>query len=177
MVRAKWAVIGVIGVLALVGSGLIAAGDGAVGSRATAQQPIAFPHDVHAGTLDIPCMYCHYSADRSVDAGIPSVQTCAGCHMPAGDQPIFQADNPEIQKLAEYVRQDLPIPWKRIYDIPEHAHFPHMMHVDAGLECQECHGPVEEMDEIELNQPLRMGWCVDCHVELDARVDCIVCHY
>ena len=177
MVRAKWAVLGIVGALALAGSGIIAAGEGAFGGRTTLDQPIDFPHDVHAGTLDIPCMYCHYSADRSRSAGIPPVQTCTGCHMPVGDQPLFQADSPELQKLAEYARQGLPIPWVRIYDLPEHVQFPHMMHVNAGLECQECHGPVEQMAEIELAQPLRMGWCIDCHTERNARIDCTVCHY
>lgn len=174
MVRAKWVVLGIVGALALAGSGIVAAGKGSLGRGN--EQPIAFPHDVHAGTLDMPCMYCHYSADRSPDAGIPPVQTCTGCHMPTGTL-LFLRDSPELQKLAEYASQDLPIPWVRIYQIAEHAHFPHMMHVNAGLECQQCHGPVQEMKEIELAQPLRMGWCVNCHIEREARIDCTVCHY
>ena len=140
------------------------------------EQPIAFPHDLHAGTSQIPCMYCHYSADRSQDAGIPAVQVCAGCHIPGG-QPLVRADRPEVQKLVAYWQEQRAIPWVRIYDLPDHAHFPHMRHVNAGLECQECHGPVETMKEIELNQPLRMGWCINCHEQNQARVDCFVCHY
>lgn len=174
MVRAKWAVLGIVGALALAGSGIIAAG-GSIGGKK--EQPIAFPHDVHAGTLEIPCMYCHYTADRSPDAGIPPVQTCTGCHMPTG-QLLFKQDSPELQKLAAYAQEGKPIPWVRIYDLADHAHFPHMMHVNAGLQCQECHGPVEEMAVIEdVYQPLRMGWCVDCHQERNARLDCFVCHY
>jgi len=154
-------------------------------------QPIAFPHDLHAGTRQIPCMYCHSSADRSVDAGIPAVQVCAGCHIPGG-APLIGADKPEVQKLVAYWQEQRPIPWERIYKIPDHAHFPHMRHVNAGLQCQECHGPVETMAEISevytdreertrygLSKPntLEMGWCINCHRERQVRTDCFVCHY
>ena len=155
------------------------------------QQPIAFPHDVHAGTNQIPCMYCHTSADRSADAGIPSVQVCAGCHLPGG-VPMIAADSTGVKQLAEYWREQKPIPWVRVYDLPDHAHFPHMRHVGAGMECQECHGPVETMAEIDRvwqnedkdtrygivrAKSLQMGWCVECHREREVRTDCIVCHY
>lgn len=174
MMRAKWAVLGIVGALALAGSGILAAGSGK--RDIMKEQPIAFPHDVHAGDLDIPCMYCHYSAESSPDAGIPAVQTCAGCHMPTGAL-LFERENPELQKLQAYWDEQLPIPWVQIYRVPSHVHFPHNIHVTAGLECQECHGPVEEMAEIELAQPLSMGWCINCHTERKARVDCTVCHY
>ncbi len=177
MVRAKWAVLGIVGALALAGSGIVAAGALQTGGQASGQQPIAFPHDVHAGTLQIPCMYCHYSADQSQDAGIPSMQTCTGCHAPVGNQLLFRQDSEELQKLVAYAQQGVPVPWVRIYDLPDYVRFPHMMHVNAGLECQQCHGPVEEMAEIKLAQPLYMGWCVDCHQERQARLDCTVCHY
>jgi hypothetical protein len=140
-------------------------------------QPIAFPHDVHAGTNQIPCMYCHTTADRSIDAGIPSVQLCAGCHIPGG-APLIAADNPEVQKLVAYWREQRAIPWERIYKVPDHVRFPHMRHVAAEVQCQECHGPVETMAEItSVHQPLRMGWCLDCHQQRGARIDCFVCHY
>lgn len=144
--------------------------------RGATEQPIAFPHDIHAGTNQIPCMYCHHTADRSVDAGIPSVQLCAGCHIPGGAV-VFGADRPEIQKLAAYWREQRPIPWERIYKVPDHVRFPHMRHVAAEIECQECHGPVETMQVVEVYQPLRMGWCIDCHRQREARIDCFVCHY
>ena len=176
MVRAKWAVLGIVGALALAGSGIVAAGAFQAGGGGQ-QQPIAFPHDRHAGTLQIPCMYCHYSADESWDAGIPPVQTCTGCHAPVGNTLLFLQDSPELQKLVQYAQQGVPIPWVRIYDLPDYVRFPHMMHVNAGLQCQQCHGPVETMSEIKLAQPLYMGWCIDCHQERQARTDCFVCHY
>jgi len=175
MLRAKWAVLGIVGAMALAVSGIIAAGAGPLSGGP--EQPIAFPHNVHATDLQIPCMYCHYSADRSPDAGIPPVQLCSGCHMPTG-QLLFQQESPELQKLAAYATQGEAIPWVRIYDIPDHARFPHMMHVNAGLQCQECHGPVQDIGVIrEVAQPLRMGWCIDCHQQRNVRIDCTVCHY
>lgn len=140
-------------------------------------QPIAFPHNTHAGDFQIDCQYCHFSAERSVDAGIPSVATCMGCHT------VIQGRNKpeEVQKLREYWQRGDPIPWVRIYKVADHVKFPHMRHVaaDAGdFECQECHGTVEEIDVIQaVEQPLKMGWCVDCHRQNDASVDCTVCHY
>ena len=174
MARAKWAVLGILGTLVLAGTGTFAASTWPFGG--TPEQPIPFPHNVHAGTLQMPCMYCHYSADRSVDAGIPSVQTCAGCHLPGG-VPLIRGDRPGIQQLAAYWERKEPIPWVRIHKIPDHAHFPHMMHVNAGLQCQDCHGPVQEMEEVYQAASLRMGWCIDCHRERNVRTDCFVCHY
>jgi hypothetical protein len=175
MVRAKWAVLGLAAILAASGTGMMAASIGPFDD--TVEQPIAFPHDLHAGpTSQIPCMYCHSSADRSVDAGIPAVQVCAGCHAPVG-APIFRGDRPEIQKLAAYWREQRPIPWVRIYDLPDHAHFPHMRHVNAGVTCQECHGAVETMPVVTKEASLQMGWCVECHRQREVRTDCFVCHY
>lgn len=139
-------------------------------------QPIAFYHSVHAGQNQIPCMYCHTSADRSVDAGIPSVALCVGCHVPGSAvQPPENAQlafptqernafwNEEATKLVGYWKRQEAIPWVRIHDLPDHAKFPHYMHVNAGLQCQTCHGPVEEMEKVYQFSSLRMGWCIDCH--------------
>lgn len=180
MARVKWVLLGVVGAVALAGTGIVAFGAWPFGDAQ--QQPIAFPHDVHAGQNRIPCMYCHYSADESPDAGIPPVSVCAGCHLPGSQaggpaQPMFAADREGVQQLAEYWSNNEPIPWVRIHDLPDHVHFPHMMHVNAGLECQQCHGQVEEMAEIEQVASLEMGWCIDCHEAREVRIDCFVCHY
>lgn len=144
-----------------------------------ALQPIQFPHDVHADTYQIDCQYCHFSAERSVDAGIPPVESCMGCHaLVQGETPEQQA---EIARLREYFNEGRPIPWVRIYKVPDHVHFPHMRHVNAGMECQECHGEVQEMGVLEERDPVwggdDMGWCISCHVEQDVSRDCTVCHY
>ena len=140
-------------------------------------QPIQFPHDTHAGQFQIDCQYCHFSAERSVDAGIPPVDACMGCH-----QVVPGRTNPEeVAKLREYHESGTPIPWKRIYKVSDHVTFPHFRHVAAGVECQTCHGQVQEMGVLEAVAPeagnLKMGWCVSCHLERGASRDCTVCHY
>jgi hypothetical protein len=143
------------------------------------EQPIAFPHDKHAGgTNNIPCMYCHYSADKSVDAGIPAVQVCAGCHVPGGvAEAGARSDSAEVKKVVAYWKAQKPIPWVRIHDLPDHVHFPHYRHINAGLECQQCHGEVQTMKQVKQVAPLRMGWCISCHEKRKVRTDCFVCHY
>lgn len=144
-------------------------------------QPIAFLHSVHAGQNQIPCQYCHYVADRSPSAGVPSVQVCAGCHLAGAttlppDQ-VQQLTFPvkgggqqrpdwwyaEAAKILEYWKAQKPIPWVRVHQLPMHARFPHYMHVQAGLQCQTCHGPVEQMDKVYQYASLQMGWCIECH--------------
>ena len=151
-----------------------ASAQGEAGGDSEVQQPIAFPHDVHVSEYQIDCQYCHYSADRSVDAGMPPVGTCMGCHTV-----IPGSQNPEeIETLREYANEGEAIPWVRVYKVADHVHFPHLRHVSAGVTCQTCHGEVQEMGVVEeVAQPLSMGWCVSCHEEQGASRDCTVCHY
>lgn len=183
MLSARRAMFGIAGVVVLAGTGITAASVAQFGGGGP-EQPIAFPHDLHAGTNQIPCMYCHSSADRSVSAGIPALQVCAGCHITAAGvipaaqaQAAFRADSTEIRKLVAYWREQTPIPWVRIHRLPDHARFPHMRHVNAGVQCQECHGPVQEMRVVEQFASLQMGWCINCHRQREVRTDCFVCHY
>ena len=175
MVKARWAVFGLAGAVALAGTGVIAAAIGPFGSE-TIAQPILFPHDLHAGTNQIPCEYCHYSVDRSVDAGIPAVQVCAGCHI-AGGQALFRRDSTGIKQLVAYWNEQKPIPWVRIHSLPDHAHFPHMRHIKADVQCEECHGDLKTAREVTVQQKLWMGWCIQCHRDKQVRTDCSVCHY
>lgn len=136
--------------------------------------PIAFPHNVHAGDNRIDCQYCHFSAERSKSAGLPPVATCMGCH-----SVVAGRNNPEeVQKLRDYWDRGESIPWGIIYKVSEHVQFPHMRHIAAGLDCSACHGQVQEIGVIStLAQPLSMGWCLDCHTSMGASRDCTVCHY
>lgn len=144
-------------------------------------QPIRFPHDTHAGQFTIDCQYCHFSAERSVDAGIPPVSVCMGCHAEGRVGGRTETAQAEIARVREYYGTGTPIPWKRIYKVRDHVKFPHMRHVAAGVTCQTCHGQVQEMGVLEEMAPeagdLRMGWCVSCHLERGASRDCTVCHY
>lgn len=141
------------------------------------EQPIHYSHRLHAGQLGINCLYCHYAAEKSPIANIPPVSVCMGCHK------IAVADRPEIQKLAGYFNRGEPVPWVEVYKLPEHVKFNHKRHVKAGIACQNCHGPVQEMAVVYQYPPLKMGWCVSCHRQnLDnpdhpATMDCLVCHH
>jgi len=137
-------------------------------------QPIAFPHNRHAGDFQIDCQYCHFAVERSPNAGIPAVATCMGCH-----NFVEGSQNPqEIQALRGYWERQEPIPWNRIYKVADHVQFPHMRHIAAGVSCTSCHGNVAEIGVIQqVNQPLTMGFCLSCHIETGASRDCTVCHY
>lgn len=135
-------------------------------------QPIAFSHRIHAGENEIPCLYCHTSARRSISAGVPSVNKCVSCHQ------IVVPERPQIRKVMNYWDTKEPIPWVKVHDLPDFVYFPHKRHVQAGLECQACHGPVETMDKITRIAPLKMGWCLDCHTKehVEHGRDCLTCH-
>jgi hypothetical protein len=122
-------------------------------------QPIKFPHPVHVNGLKLNCIYCHYSAYKSSDPGLPAVGTCMGCHT------VIGLDRPEIQKLAKYAAAKQPVPWVRVHKVPEYVHFPHMRHVNAGVTCQTCHGQINNMPQVFQYASLNMGWCVSCHVQ------------
>lgn len=169
--RRKWAAIP--GLLALaVAAVMLSAYSGASSPQGRAPvQPINFPHPRHVGLLGMNCLYCHFAANRSPDPGMPAVAVCMGCHT------VVATGKPEIQKLAKYASTNRPIVWKRIHKIPEYVHFPHMRHINAGVQCQECHGPIQQMNRVYQYASLNMGWCVNCHVERKVRYDCAVCHY
>jgi predicted CXXCH cytochrome family protein len=138
----------------------------------TPVQPIEFSHRIHAGDFEIPCMYCHTEARRSPVAGVPSVSKCAGCHA------VVRTDSPLIREVMSYYANREPIPWIKVHDLPDFVYFPHKRHIAAGLECQECHGPIETMDRVTRLAPNKMGLCLQCHREraVEHGIDCWTCH-
>jgi len=146
------------------------------------EQPIAFSHKIHAGDNGIDCNYCHSSARSSKTAGIPSTNVCMNCHAnitsgsitgTAEIQKIYNAIgyDPETRKYIEGYEQK-PIAWVRIHNLPDLTYFNHSQHVSVGkLECQECHGPIEEMDVVKQESELTMGWCIDCHRETEVKME------
>ena len=161
----------------IVGVGLIGVGLGywvnvAFFPGTSPEQPIAFSHRIHAAENEIPCLYCHTSARRSTSAGVPSVNKCVSCHQNVA------TERPQIRKVMNYWNTKEPIPWVKVHDLPDFVYFPHKRHVQAGLECQTCHGPVETMDKITRVAPLKMGWCLDCHTNehVEHGRDCLTCH-
>ncbi|MCI0457993.1 MAG: hypothetical protein L0Z62_13600 [Gemmataceae bacterium] len=178
------------------------------------EQPIAFSHRLHAGELGISCLYCHSGAESSKHAGIPASSVCMNCHnsvtAPRGatlaeeetakkegrkPRPIVSDD---LRKLyAAFALDDnlkpVPgkkpqsIPWVKVHNLPDFACFDHRAHINAGVACQRCHGPVETMERVRQVESLSMGWCVSCHREANSRgidgkkakasLDCAACHY
>jgi hypothetical protein len=133
-------------------------------------QPIAFSHKIHAGDNRIPCLFCHRYAPKSPIAGIPAVADCRACHL------FIARDAPEIKKLMGYWENKEPIPWVRVYWVPDHVYFPHMMHIRAGLACSACHGDVAGMTRVTRSRKIEMGWCLNCHRQHKASIDCWTCH-
>ncbi len=146
-------------------------------------QPIVFSHAVHAGDNKIDCQYCHSSAKNSKTSGIPSANVCMNCHKGISEYKgeLFGNNtkedlDKEIQKLYDAVGWDKvnvkyiegyeqkPIEWVRIHNLADFAYYNHAQHVTvAGVACQTCHGPVQEMHDMKQFSPLTMGWCIDCH--------------
>lgn len=133
-------------------------------------QPFFFSHKLHAGTNGIHCLYCHRYAPKSPIAGIPAVSDCRACHL------YISPEAPEIKKLLGYWDRNEPIPWVRVNTLPDHVYFPHMMHIRAGIDCTACHGDVAVMERITRTASLKMGWCLDCHRQHKASIDCWTCH-
>ncbi|RZS98876.1 c-type cytochrome [Aquimarina brevivitae] len=152
-------------------------------------QPIHYSHRIHAGENQIECKYCHSSARVSKHSGIPSLNVCMNCHKSiaevaegtATEEYSKEFYDGEIQKLYKavgwdpaaqaYTGETQPVKWVRIHNLPDFAYFNHSQHVSvAGVECQTCHGPVEEMEIMYQNAPLTMGWCINCHRETNVNV-------
>ncbi|NNK10848.1 MAG: c-type cytochrome [Flavobacteriaceae bacterium] len=160
-------------------------------------QPIHYSHKIHAGANKIECKYCHSSSRVSKHSGIPSLNVCMNCHKsiyeykgnPEGPTPEDLANGytnefytAEIKKLYKavgwneeeqrYTGESKPVEWVRIHNLPDLAYFNHSQHVTvAGIECQTCHGPVEEMEIMYQYSPLTMGWCINCHRETNVNVE------
>lgn len=154
-------------------------------------QPIHYSHKIHAGDNKIECKYCHSSARVSKHSGIPSLNVCMNCHKsiyeykgnPEGPSAEDLANGytnefytGEIKKLYKavgwdeenqrYTGETQPVEWVRIHNLPDFVYFNHSQHVSvAGIECQTCHGPVEEMEIMYQHESLTMGWCINCHRE------------
>ena len=146
-------------------------------------QPIKFSHQIHAGVNQIECQYCHGGAFKSKNASIPSANVCMNCHNTVTGSDHYDGEiSPEILKIYRAVDFDpetktygnnpRPIEWVRIHNLPDFVYYNHSQHVNvAGLECQTCHGPIQDMEEVYQYSPLTMKWCIDCHKETSVNTD------
>ncbi len=161
----RWLILGAFPLFA--GGSLLLSACGDAG--AAPAQPVAFPHAPHTEN-QIDCAFCHEFSDSWAAAGIPRTELCGSCHS------AMPQETPAAQKLMEYVESEKQIPWVRVFEIPQYAYFPHKWHVRAGVECEECHEGVGESVTTARRIELKMAWCMDCHEERQASVDCVTCH-
>lgn len=137
------------------------------------EQPIPFDHALHAGTHQIKCQYCHNQVERSKHANIPALSTCMNCHVQV------LPNSPLITKIREAYEKGQSIEWVKVHMLPDHVMFNHSAHVQKGVSCQTCHGPVDTMKQVFQFKDLSMGWCINCHrqPENKASLNCTTCHH
>ncbi len=121
------------------------------------QQPVQFSHKHHVGDDGIDCRYCHTSVETTASAGMPSTQTCMNCHTQ------IWADSPYLEPVRASFRDNKPIEWERVHDLPEYTYFNHSIHVAKGVGCSTCHGQIDNMPAVYQENTLQMEWCLACH--------------
>jgi hypothetical protein len=136
---------------------------------AVIEQPLPFSHKQHSA-LGLKCQECHVNADADEHMGFPATSKCMACHV------LIAKDKSDIKKLAEYAKSKEPIPWKRVYRLPDYVWFSHGTHLTAGAKCETCHGAVAE--QAVLTKPIGrfMQGCMNCHQQHNASVECQTCH-
>ena len=120
-------------------------------------QPVEFSHKLHAGDLGLDCRFCHFTAERSTFAALPSTQVCMKCHSKV------RTDSVKLLQVRATYAENKPIQWVRVHNLPDYVYFDHSAHLAAGVGCSTCHGRVDRMQRVEQAESLSMGWCVDCH--------------
>ena len=137
------------------------------------EQPFDFPHNIHAGKQIACTEYCHESVSTGPEAGLPSVRQCLACHN------TIATDRPRIQQITAMRDRGEDFAWQRVYGYHPSAHvkFNHAPHIRANVECTTCHGNIAEGTVARRNVDLTMGFCVNCHNERKASIDCLTCHF
>ncbi len=121
------------------------------------EQPVPFSHALHAGKLGMDCRYCHTTVERAAHAALPSTEVCMNCHARIG------VNQPSLSPVRQSYAEGIPVPWIRVHDLPDFVYFDHSAHISRGVSCVSCHGRVDRMETVYQAEPLRMGWCIECH--------------
>ena len=121
------------------------------------EQPVPYSHKLHAGDMGMDCRYCHNTVERAAMAAIPPSSTCMNCH------DLVKTESARLEKVRESDKTGTPVPWVRVHQLPDFAYFNHSAHLAAGVGCASCHGRVDQMTVVAMEQPLSMAWCLDCH--------------
>ena len=120
-------------------------------------QPVQFSHQHHVGGIGIDCRYCHNSVEVAATASIPPTKTCINCHSQ------IWSTSPYLEPVRASFREDKPLRWTRVHDLPDFVYFNHSIHVKKGMGCETCHGRVDNMPLMRQQSSLQMEWCLDCH--------------
>lgn len=120
-------------------------------------QPVPYSHRLHVGQLGMDCRYCHANVESAAKAMIPPTQTCMGCHS------LVKTESAKLKPVRESWEKGSSVEWVHIHKLPDHAYFNHSVHVAVGVGCATCHGRVDKMEVVRADQPINMGWCLDCH--------------
>lgn len=156
---ARGSIVAVGLLLATVGASLFALSKSSYLTRAqtVVDQPVQFSHQHHAGGIGIDCRYCHTTVETAASAGIPPTKTCMNCHSQ------IWSTSPFLEPVRASFRDDTPLRWTRVHDLPDFAYFNHSVHVKKGVGCSTCHGRVDRMPLMYQENSLQMEWCLDCH--------------
>jgi hypothetical protein len=121
-------------------------------------QPVPYSHAFHASdSLGLDCRFCHTGVETSPVAGIPPTKTCMNCHN------MVKAESEKLAPVRESLKNGTPLRWVRVHKSPDYVYFDHSAHFTAGIGCASCHGRIDEMEIVAQDQPLSMGWCLECH--------------
>jgi hypothetical protein len=127
--------------------------------RVVREQPVPFSHKHHVADDGIDCRYCHTSVETSAFAGLPPTETCMTCHSQ------IWTDSPMLERVRASFRNNTPLRWTRVHDLPDFVYFDHSIHLKKGIGCSTCHGAVDEMPLMWRENTLLMEWCLGCHRE------------
>ena len=127
-------------------------------------QPVPFSHKIHAGQLGVDCRYCHNGVEKSWFANLPGASTCMNCHS------LVLKDDPRLAIVRNSASNNVPIPWVQVHKTPDYVYFNHSVHVTRGISCVECHGRIDQMDEVRHDKSLSMSFCLDCHRDPAAHI-------
>lgn len=122
-------------------------------------QPVAFSHKHHVFELGIDCRFCHVSVEESKHASVPPSETCMTCHS------VIWTNSPLLEPVRKSYAEGTPLIWNKVNKVPEFVYFDHSIHLARGINCNTCHGPVQDMHITWKGKTLSMMWCLECHRE------------
>lgn len=155
----KASIFAVLGLVVTLGAavGVLQRSDFVTTANTNREQPVQFSHQHHVGGIGIDCRYCHSSVEVSYSAGIPPTKTCINCHSQ------IWSTSPYLEPVRSSFRDDKPLQWLRVHDLPDFVYFNHSIHTKKGMGCETCHGRVDKMPLMRQQNTLQMEWCLNCH--------------